>query len=184
MPSTKKTYTLLIDIQPPIPILSCSQVLPNRMQCWRGADYLVEEEIPAPPAPQTHPASSTIASTSQSATTQKEGPIRTLEHKIVDAIEHRKEEVKTTTADAAAAEKAALTPTPLNPEPQTATMRSFQLCTMHATIMQRADALADQQEASGIAQPPAGEKGSIHSRMMQAEQAQRTTSMPRGEARG
>lgn len=162
MPSTKKTYTLLIDIQPPIPILSCSQVLPNRAQCWRGADYLVEEELPTKTetTPATQPAS----------TPPKEGALKALEHKIEAAIEHKKEATqKTTTAVQTA------------PPPAT---RSFQLCSMHAIIMQRADAIADQEEASGKEQPPAGEKGSIHSKMMQAEQVQRTTSMPRGEVGG
>lgn len=44
-----KKYTSLLDL-PGTPIERCSQVLANRMQCWRAGDVLVEEEVTPPPA--------------------------------------------------------------------------------------------------------------------------------------
>ena len=123
MPVTKKTYIPLIEL-PTVLILNCSQVLPNRMQCWKAGDYLVEEELPAPTPP-------------------------------VDS--------------------GANTGTP------EASMHSYQLCAMHATIQQRADALAAQEEAAGKTQPDPSDPKSIHSKMMQAQGKVQTTTPPSGE---
>ena len=112
-----KTYTPLIEL-PTVLITSCTQVLPNKLQCWKAGDYLVEETLPGDP-----------------------------------------------TAD----------------PPVPDSTRSYQLCAMHTTIQQRADALTLQEESSGRAQPPAGDPKSIHSKMLQVEQRTRTTTLPSGE---
>lgn len=109
MSVVSKTYTPLIEL-PKVLIGDCSQVLPNRLQCWKAGDYLVKEEVP-------------------------EG----------------------------------------SPE------RTYQLCSMHAIILQRADTLAAQEEAAGRPQPEDSDPKSLHSKMMQAEARVRTSSMPKGE---
>ena len=119
MPVTKKTYTPLIEL-PAVLILNCSQVLPNKMQCWKAGDYLVEEEVPVASQKDSTPA----------------------------------------------------------PEPS---MHSYQLCAMHATIQQRADTLATQEESSGHPQPDPSDPKSIHSKMMQTQAKVSTTTPPSGE---
>jgi hypothetical protein len=53
MPPTQKTYTNLLEARstgyfdPKFQIGRCSAILPNKMQCWRAADFQVAETIPA-----------------------------------------------------------------------------------------------------------------------------------------
>jgi hypothetical protein len=53
MPPTPKTYTNLMEARSTgyfdkkFEIKRCEAILPNRMQCWRGADFHVTEVIPA-----------------------------------------------------------------------------------------------------------------------------------------
>lgn len=65
--------------------------------------------------------------------------------------------------------------------PEGSPERSYQLCSMHATILQRADALAEQEEASGKTTPEDSDPKSIHSRMMAVEQKRAQSSMLSGE---
>lgn len=59
MPPTKKEYTNLLEARstgyfdPKYQIGRCSAILPNRMQCWRAADFHVVEVIPATTEPPT-----------------------------------------------------------------------------------------------------------------------------------
>lgn len=105
-----KKYTPLLDL-PGTPVERCSQILANKLQCWRAGDFLVEEE--AAPKPQTPPVGAPVSNAPKFQTpSPAQAPVPSPEK-----------------------EKEAAAPAAKADAP-----KGYQLCSMHATINKRAEA--------------------------------------------
>lgn len=143
-----RIYTPLTDL-PQVPIERCSQVLPNKMQCWKAGDVLIVEGTPQKPiAPPARGQEKPVQAHAQAQATQPP-PSTPPVAPVVGAPKEPKEPKE-------------------GEEPPT----SYQLCLMHATIQQRADELQTK-----LGPPKAGEP-SVHDKMMALQQTIQTTVPP------
>lgn len=156
MPTTK-TYTPLSEI-PKALITKCSQILPNKCQCWKAGEFQVEEIVPKEPTENDPSTSKTISyqlckahaviqEQADKLAAKAEAEAQTNPEEAAKAQEHA-ENLK-----AAAPQGTAPTP----PEP-------------------KSDAV--QTPTGGITSPA---PGSFHEQMLQAVQGAQTTQMPKGE---